>query len=345
MKKIAIYSPYLNTLGGGERYILTIAEYLSDNNDVSIFWDNKEIVSRIKERLNINLSRVNFLPSFTGKNLVYKYSHLKNFDVLFFVSDGSIPIGFSKNNILHFQVPFKAKPKFVNAVKLRSWKKIIVNSIFTKKFIDQSYSVSSLVVYPPVDVNSFRYGEKENIILSVGRFFSPLHDKKQNILIDAFTRMKLGNWKLILAGGVDESAKGKIYEIQKKFSKFKIEIFPNINFQDLSTIYSKTKIYWHAAGFEENENENPEMVEHFGISTVEAMASGAVPIVVPKGGQKEIVRDGENGFYFQTTEELIDKTKNLINNGNLLEEVSKNALKDSVKYSKEAFCKKIDSII
>jgi len=37
-------------------------------------------------------------------------------------------------------------------------------------------------------------------------------------------------------------------------------------------------------------------LEHFGITTVEAMAAGCVPLVYDSGGQAEIVSSGYNGY-------------------------------------------------
>lgn len=343
--KIAIYSPYLDTLGGGERYILTIAEHLSKNHRVAIFWDGENLTSAVKERLNLDISKVNFLKNNFNSGIINKYQVLKDFDIQFVVSDGSIPIGFAKKNILHFQVPFKIHPTIISSIKLKNWQKIIVNSAFTKDFIDKSYSVSSEVLYPPVDVKSFTRDDKKNFILSVGRFFSPLHSKKQDILISAFKKANLTNWKLILAGGADKSAEEEINNLKISVGKYNIDILPNIPFSGLKKLYSQAKIYWHAAGFGEDENANPEKVEHFGISTVEAMASGAVPVVVPYGGQKEIVDDGLNGLYFYTIDELIKKTGRLINDKNLLEKLSENAVLKSKNYSKENFCRHLDEII
>jgi glycosyltransferase involved in cell wall biosynthesis len=344
--KIAIQSPYLDTLGGGERYILTIAEHLSKNHEVTMLWDGENIVNSARERLNIDLSKVKFYKNiFKSKSLGEKYSVLKDFEVCFVVSDGSIPIGLSKKNILHFQVPFKTTPKLGNSVKLLSWKKIIVNSAFTKNVIDKSYGVKGIVLYPPVDIESIRPLEKKNVILSVGRFFSPLHDKKQNILIDAFKKMKLKGWRLVLAGGVDKASEDKINNLKKSVEGKDLEILPNISYEQIKKLYGEAKIYWHAAGFGEDEEISPEKVEHFGISTVEAMAGGAVPIVVPQGGQKEIVDENKNGLNFMTIDELILKTNKIIENENLRNALSKEAIIKSKIYSKENFCLQIDEII
>jgi glycosyltransferase involved in cell wall biosynthesis len=57
----------------------------------------------------------------------------------------------------------------------------------------------------------------------------------------------------------------------------------------------------------------PERTEHFGMSTVEAMSAGCVPVVVNKGGQKEIVSHGKSGYLWNTLDELVDQTVLLMN--------------------------------
>ena len=38
--KVVIYSPYLDTFGGGERYMMSIAEIFCKDNDVDILLDS-----------------------------------------------------------------------------------------------------------------------------------------------------------------------------------------------------------------------------------------------------------------------------------------------------------------
>jgi glycosyltransferase involved in cell wall biosynthesis len=59
---------------------------------------------------------------------------------------------------------------------------------------------------------------------------------------------------------------------------------------------------------------NPELTEHFGISTVEAISAGCIPLVVGRGGQPEIVTNPD--LLWQTIEELIEKTQAVINTPN-----------------------------
>ena len=53
-------------------------------------------------------------------------------------------------------------------------------------------------------------------------------------------------------------------------------------------------------------------MEHFGITTVEAMAHGCVPVVVRLGGQLEIVQDGVNGRLWGSLGELVAITRELM---------------------------------
>ncbi len=61
-------------------------------------------------------------------------------------------------------------------------------------------------------------------------------------------------------------------------------------------------------------------MEHFGITTGEAMSAGCVPVVINKGGQPEIVRDGVDGFVWNDSRELKEITLKLITDEYLLKE-------------------------
>jgi glycosyltransferase involved in cell wall biosynthesis len=76
----------------------------------------------------------------------------------------------------------------------------------------------------------------------------------------------------------------------------------------VSDLYGRARLFWHAAGFGSADS-SPESSEHFGISTVEAMSAGAVPIVINKGGQPEIVEHGVSGFLWNTLDELREYTR------------------------------------
>ena len=48
------------------------------------------------------------------------------------------------------------------------------------------------------------------------------------------------------------------------------------------------------------------------MSTVEAMSAGCVPVVINKGGQKEIVSHGKSGYLWNTVDDLLEHTAALM---------------------------------
>lgn len=126
---------------------------------------------------------------------------------------------------------------------------------------------------------------------------------------------------------------------------YPVEIRENPPFADLVELYGKAKLFWAAPGFGINETDEPERVEHFGMSTVEAMAGGCVPIVQAKGGQKEIIVDGQNGYLWLEEGELVEKSIILIADKMKLDEISQKAIERSKCFSKEIFYNNFEKLI
>jgi glycosyltransferase involved in cell wall biosynthesis len=382
VKRAAIYDPYLDTLGGGERYCLTVAEILLKHGyKVDLFWSGKQdLIEKAQQRFSLNLDGLNMVndifhikpkqidlfeeeqnlfkvihkslnPQKIHQKLVTFVKKLKttsNYDIFFYLGDGSIPILLGKQNFLHIQVPFLNEKinliKLITNLKLLFFSKIICNSEFTAKFYQDNLPSKITVLYPPVDIEKFKSSKnKENIILSVGRFDNVLNAKKQDVLIDAFKllfeREDIKNWKLILVGGslIDPDKNSYLKYLKEKAEELPIEFIVNPNFDDLKEIYSRSKIYWHAAGFDVDEKKHPENTEHFGMTVVEGMASGLVPVVIAKGGIPEIICDGIDGYLWKNIDELIFKTKSLIDSSQDLEKMSEKALIKCQKFSKDNF--------
>lgn len=353
--KIGIYTPYLDTVGGGERYMLTIAEILSNDNDVDIFLDThlaslniEEISKKTTNLLDIDLSKISFVkaPFSTGSSILERLNFLRKYDALFYLTDGSIFYSTAKKNILHIQSPLKVSKNIIKRIKSSSWDLIIYNSQFTKESCEKYWNIKGGVIYPPVNIETPKSEKKKKQILTVGRFFEFSKVKKHELMIQGFKNLidskKITDWSFYLAGGADEGNKEYIEKLEDLTKGYPIQILPNIPFTDLKKLYNESSIYWHGAGYGETD---PAKMEHFGITTVEAMASGCVPVVVNLGGQKEIVQEGINGFLWNSPEELEEKTFRLIEDEKLRNKFSVAAKNSVGKFSKEQFSKKIKALI
>lgn len=361
--KIGIYDPYLDDLGGGEKYMMTVAQYLSENHDVNVFWDRKEDIHELLQRFSLDLSKVTLQENIFSRSVSFWRRIVKSreFDAIIILSDGSIPFVLSKKLFVHIQQPLP----FVKLDPKDKWKasrvsKFFCNSLYTKCYVDETFGVKSLVLYPPVDIMAKKI-KKENIILTVGRLrvkdvvtkrgksISGVGDyKKHSIMIDVFKEMitdGLKGWRFLIAVSVKNEDKEIFEEMKKSIKNFPIEFLVNKTNEQLWDIYAKSKIYWHASGFGEDIKLHPEFAEHFGISTVEAMGAGAVPVVINAGGQLEIVSDGQDGFLWNTLEELKGKTKLLIEDDSVLHKLAKNAQERARRFGKERFKKELYEII
>lgn len=340
--RAAIFDPYIDTIGGGERYVFTFAHSLLKNGwEVDVEWKDEKIIEQIDRRLNIGLD---------GIKVVENVHTGTGYDLIFWLSDGSIPALWSKNNILHIQTPFKnvGGKSLLNRLKMRKINKVICNSEFTKGFVDKEYGVNSYVVYPPVSINEFKESKKENRIIFVGRFSRLQQEKRQDVLIQTFKELcdaGLKGWKLTLIGGSDIGGTEYIGTLKELGLGYPIEIFENLPFQEVAKYYGKSKIFWSAVGFDVDEQKHPEKVEHFGISLVEAMSAGCVPIVLNKGGYREILDDSKDGYLWSSKEELKVATIRLIKDERRRKEIAENAKAKSVKFSQDRFEKQMLQLI
>lgn len=352
---IGLYDPYLPTLGGGEKYILTAASCLAKNYNVSIFWNpdfESEIKIKAKEKLGIDLSDIKFVDNIFDKNVSFSSRLIKSrkFDYIIFLSDGSIPLVASKL-VLHFQFPVEwVKVNAKTKIKLKRVYKVVCNSKFTKTYIDKKFAIESDILYPPVLIKRIN-SKKENIVLHVGRFGQDkegVNFKKQDVMINAFKSLSQNNahgWRFVLVISTTSEDQKNLDQLKKMAKDFPIEIVENPTNKILWEIYNKSKIYWHASGYGEDLQKNPQKAEHFGISTVEAMGAGNVPVVINVGGQKEIVEDKKSGYLWNNIQELQSHTEKLMKDNSLLGKMSKEAIKRSEIFSGERFCKELREII
>ncbi len=215
---------------------------------------------------------------------------------------------------------------------------ILTNSNFTRRKIKEVWGVDAIVVYPPVDIGSF-FNDKQNnrrpYVISVGRF---VREKRFEVIIRAFAKVanEFKEAKLYLVGS--SQATGSLYyirELRNIAEKLgvgdKVIIKTDVPFDELINLLGKSKIYVHAM-----------INEHFGISVVQAMASGLATIVHKSGGPYEdIIERGKWGMAFETVAQLSEHIYSLLENESLWRHYSSLSLKRAPIFSEEEYKVKI----
>lgn len=352
-KRVAIYDPYLDVLGGGEQYLLTALHALEEEGyESTIFW-HENISEQIKGKFDLTFKNLNFDTITFQKSIspLKRYSTLASYDVLFYITDGSYFFSGAKKNFVYAMVPYHNlyKPPGLNKLKLRSWR-FIANSRFTASWL-KKWGVKPTVHYPMITVPNSNKTTKQKLILVVGRFFGQLHTKKHQEAIDSFnTLQKLGgfkDFKLAIAGGLKKEDEAYFKSLQDLAStNNSIALYPDISYSNLQKLYQDAMFFWHFTGYGEDEMVHPERVEHLGITPLEAMSYGEVVYAYQAGGPKELIQHGINGMLFTTKGELIKSMQDLIKSKSKIETISNNAsqyVKENFSY--DVFKKNLLSII
>ena len=69
-KKVGLYDPFIDVMGGGERHILSILQVLeSEGYEISIFWDT-DLSKQIQDVLKLRLHSLTFV-----KNIAQIFAH------------------------------------------------------------------------------------------------------------------------------------------------------------------------------------------------------------------------------------------------------------------------------
>jgi glycosyltransferase involved in cell wall biosynthesis len=180
---------------------------------------------------------------------------------------------------------------------------VITNSNFSKRAIEQYYgsTVKPIVIYPPVDTDKFQKialspNGRENMILVVSRF-SPDKQLENTIQIGKIliNEIKI-DAKIILVGNIATEDHQYLEELKRLIREYNLDdkfiVKVDIAFEQLLELMRKSKVYLH-----------PLAGEPFGISIVEAMSAGLIPVVPDEGGYTEFVPDY---YQFHTHQEAAD---------------------------------------
>ena len=173
-------------------------------------------------------------------------------------------IEFKLSDLIIF-VSEASKKSYEDRFNLKNNKKVVVYNGIGKEFYVKSDNV-----------------EKENVFTYVGRL-EP--EKGVLLLLEAYNMFYKKNKKFKLRYIGDGSARSELENLVKKYNlSDNVELLGKrldvIKWLDISKMFVYPSI----------------CDESFGISVVEAMARGSIPITFKKGGLPEIIKSGYNGF-------------------------------------------------
>ena len=365
-------------VGGTESYFASLLQAIQEiypNASFTVITtymkkDGRKSSEELREILN-NLYGVNIQKKFTIARIPYDmHSHIgtiqgniwykkytKKFDICFNCTRNMLVSKANKNYaIIHFPVQPYSKSKLASKNKIlkrimlkwdKRWKEsydiFLCNSEYTEYWLKKIWNVNETktkVLYPPIQRLNNSNEKKKQIFIS-SRIDST---KSIHVLIKAYLDMNYDNVKLVIAGAKLPEHENYYQSLLQLDKNNIIEWHLNPSRLELENLYKESLIFWHAKGFEVEENEHPDLLEHFGMTTVEAMSAGCIPIVINKGGQKEIVDEGINGYKWNNEEELIQKTCFVLQQVSH-EKIINEAIKKSELYDYNSFRKSLKSYV
>jgi glycosyltransferase involved in cell wall biosynthesis len=370
MRRIVIYNASWSIFGGGEKYICAVADALTllPDCEVTLLIDTPDVTrEQLQRYFRLALDNVRIKRT-SGHGV---HAAIADADLGIIVSNFK-PFGTpSRKTIYVLQIPYAEistrtiiaralRAEIREALKdigrkllLRDARRadaVLVYSRFVQEQLQHHHRISSEVLYPPIDDFSLAV-QKENVILSVGRFFTGLYnDKRYDVMIEAFKKLcgQLPNtsWQYWLVGscGTDNDSRRYLDRLREAARGYQIYFRVNSSYDDLRRYYNQATLFWHATGFGVDEKLFPERMEHFGMSTVEAMSASCIPIVIGKGGQKEIVSHGESGYLWSTLDELVSYSRTLIEDPGLVQSLCYRVRSRFTNFTHERFSQRLHSI-
>jgi glycosyltransferase involved in cell wall biosynthesis len=353
LMRVAFHDPYLEILGGGEKVVLTMLEQVVEEvpeAEVTVLSPQRPDPAEW-ERLNVRVPGSAF--TWQGSGMLGVTARSRGLDLLVVTTNHFPPLSLARRSAAVVQFPFAdvaGLRGIERCARLRSYDTILCYSDFVREHIVRRLRISDAVVLaPPVDVHgAASAAERTRTILAVGRFFSAAdaNNKKHDAMIEAFSRLhpQAPGWELHLAGGCHSDAASQTYlaTLREQAQSLPVVFHPNAEPAVLDDLYAHASLFWHATGYGET---RPERLEHFGITTVEAMARGCVPVVPALGGQLEIVTDGVNGRLWTSLDDLVGATLALIGNPAAADVLRDAAVRDAARFTKERFRERFRELV
>jgi glycosyltransferase involved in cell wall biosynthesis len=358
---VALYFSYEFIPGGGEKFGLSIAEQFSDEAEIVLIFESQQSILRVMSVVtDLGFSTMNF-KCITLKEALAR----PKFDVFILQGNELFPtkkaLGRRNYFVCQFPhpVPVDYLLKYESLGIYKDYDCYIVYSEYVKKHVKTQLDtwrrndITINIISPTADDIGLGDAEKTNQIIGVGRFFTGGHNKRHDIMIDALESIleKDPNidLHLCLVGASHKEAQHRehLVNLREKANGLPVEFYVDELRENLNDLYRKSKIYYHAGGWGVDERENPSQAEHFGISVIEAMSAGCIPIVYALGGPIEIVNHGISGIAVGSVAEMVDWTLRILRGWDspMILEMRKNAFATAKAYGKEAFGQRVRDVV
>jgi glycosyltransferase involved in cell wall biosynthesis len=187
-----------------------------------------------------------------------------------------------------------------------------------------------LASIPRLDRRSLE--SKERVVLSIGRFVS---SKGYQLLIPAAKHaLASSKYKLVIAGRLQSEAYYRwIKRLKERFNLTNLDLLPNPSFKEIQELYRRSSIFV-----------NPMKNEAFGLTVLEAMAHGCVPLVnVRSGAWTDLLMEiqGKYGYGFSNLSELYNVLLQLINEEDKIKQLYLRAYQRAKEYSSDLLRKEL----
>jgi glycosyltransferase involved in cell wall biosynthesis len=310
--RVAIVHYWLLGMRGGEKVLEALCRILPEADIFTLFYDPERVSPLIRSR-RVTASVLNPLRRHHRSLLPLMPMALESFDLRGYdlvISSESGPAkgvitGSSTRHVCYCHTPMRylwdLYPEYLHewtrsrvkralmapfANYLRLWDfasaarvdEFVANSENVRKRIMKIYRRESRLVHPPVDVETFRFEPAEDYYLIVSEL---VPYKRVDLAVRVFSK---NGRKLRIAGDGPELSR------LRKISATNIEFCGRVSDDGLRTLYAQCRAFLMPGE------------EDFGMTAVEAIASGKAVIALGRGGVLEIVPP-EGAFFYDSPDE------------------------------------------
>jgi len=363
---LAIYDHTFQLIGGGQRYGLILASLLQERFDVTLIANRPVSLADFTQWYGLDLSRCRvrivplpfYGPGSAAIDPARAFSRDDNPFEPVALASGEYDV-FVNNSMLEMVTPLAPVSVFVchfpergpsRHFQVQHYRHLVTNSRYTARWIERKWGLTpTRLIYPPIERSPAPDPRhKKPLILSAARFETG-GTKHQLTMIEAFARLirqypeESAGWQLVLAGGSagDTPYLSRVRQAATLLPPGRCEIRVNIPGDELADLYARASVFWHLCGLYQRD---PARVEHFGMTTVEAMQAGAVPVVFDGGGQREIVEEGRSGRRVSTVHGLIEATQALLTDAATRQALAAGAIARAAAFTGDRFARDVQTL-